>query len=212
MKATFHRSRHRAWIALVLAVPTLLLGVDRAVTDGDITEAVVDAIRAPSELEDLSRTQETREGGGLSNQGRSERRADFLWGWILLGGGGALAFWAVTELASSRRALAADDAGLYLPVASSANDVFVPWDRVQSVRSTVVDDDSGPTRTIEITLSGNTWIPSNPRGAVWDGDRLLVDADDWRMPAREAAGLLEVMLERSRHVRPDPTSGQADGP
>ena len=183
-----------------MKVPTIDIAVD-------ITSAVVDAVRAPSELEDLSRPPETSDEGAITNQGRSEQRADWLWGWGLVAAGGGLAIWSLSELGRRRRALAADDSGLYLDVSASRSDVFLPWDQVQSIRSTVVEGDTGPTRSIEIAVSGTTWVPAHPLGATWDGNRLLLDADDWRIPAHEAAGLLDAMLERSRHA-----GEPADGP
>ena len=204
MNVRFDRSRRMAWVALLLAVPILLVGVDRVITDGAIAEAVVDAVRAPSELDDLSRDPETNDDGGLTKQGKSEQRADWFWGLGLLAVGGAMAIWSLTDVGRSRKVLTADDTGLFLAVSSSGNDVFVPWDQVESIRSTISESDVGPIRSIEITVSGNTWIPSEPPGATWDGNRLLVDADDWRIPAHEAAGVLETMLERSRYPGPEP--------
>lgn len=204
MKVEFERSRRRAWIALALSVPVLLLGVDRIITDGDIVGSIVDTVRAPSELEeDLSRPPEVNEDGAITNQGRSEQRADWVWGWALIAAGGALAIWSIGDLGRRRRALVADDNGLFLDVGSAANDVFVPWYQVESIRSTIAEGDTGPTRSIEITISGATWVPADPVHATWDGSRLLIDADDWRVPAHEAAGVLEVMLERSRQMGRD---------
>ena len=137
MNVHFDRSRRRAWVGLVLSIPILLVGVDRVVTDGAIAQAVVDAVRAPSELEDLSRDPQTTEEGGLTNQGKSERRADWMWGWGLIAAGGALAIWSIGDLGRSRRVLAADDGGLYLAVSPSTKDVFVPWEQVGSIRSTI---------------------------------------------------------------------------
>ncbi len=199
MEVQFKRAAWRPWLLLLLAVPALALALDLTITDRAITDWVLRTVHAPSELRsDLARSPEQREDGGLSYQGESERRADVAWGiffWLAAGG---LLFWGFTELTTTRRVLSADDDGMRLMVGSApGHDVFVPWDQVRSVRSTVDDGPAGRQDVLEVVVEGPTWIPPNPSYARWDGNRLLVTAGDWATPAHEAAGVLETLRERA---------------
>jgi hypothetical protein len=177
------RSAWKAWLAGVIAIPLLLVAIDLAFTHRYFREPARD------------------ENGNLTTQGLSEQRADYVWFIGLTAGGGVLIVWSLRDLAGSRRALVADDEGLYLPVGSTrSSQVFVPWAQVTSVRSTFVEDDAtGPTPYLDLGIAGPSWVPAEPRGARWVDDHLYVDATDWQTPVHEVAGLLQTMLERSRY-------------
>ncbi len=200
MNVEFKKAAWRPWLALLFTVPALALALDLTITDRGITDWVLGAVHAPDELrQDVTRAPEGREDGGLSYQGASERRADWLWGAFFWAAGGGLLFWALTDITSPRRALSADETGLRLRVGSAAgSEVLVPWEQVDLVRSTIDRGPTGPLEVLEITVTGPTWVPPNPTNARWDGNRLLVTAHDWSTPAHQVAGVLEAMRERSR--------------
>ncbi len=201
MNVEFKRAAWRPWLLLLIAVPTLALALDLTITDRAITGWVLDVIHAPSELkEDLTRGPEARESGdGLSHQGASEQRADWLWGGFMWLAGALLLFWGFNDITASRTVLAADDDGLRLQVGSTqGSHVVLSWDQIVSIRSTVDDGDLGPSPALELTLTGPTWIPTEPSNARWEGNRLLIAAANWRTPVHQAAGVLQTMLDRSR--------------
>ncbi len=201
MNVVFRRAAWRPWLLLLVAVPTLALALDLTLTDRAITGWVLDVIHAPSELKaDLTRGPEAREDAdGLTHQGSSESRADWVWGGFMWLAGAVLLFWSFNELTASRTVLAADDDGLRLQVGSAqGSDVLLSWEQVESIRSTIDDSELGPAPVLEVTLTGPTWVPTQPSNARWDGRRLLVAANDWATPAHEAAGVLQTMLERAR--------------
>jgi deoxyribonuclease-4 len=180
LRVEINRSSWKAFLAGMLAIPLILIAIDLAFTHG--------FFRAP----------EANEDGSLTNQGLSEQRADLVWFAGLTIGGGMLIWWSLREITGSRRVVVADHDGLYLAIGSARqSEVFVPWSRIESIRSTFVEDETGPTPYLEVTISGPSWVPTEPRGARWEGDRLLVDATDWQTPVHEAAGLLQTMLERT---------------
>lgn len=181
MRVEINRTAWKAWIAAMIAVPLVLIAVDLAFTHRYFREPVQDA------------------DGNLTTQGMSEQRTDYIWFVGLTVGGGVLLYWSLREITGNRRVVVADAEGLHLSVGSSRTaDVFVPWHQVTSIRSTFREDETGPTDYLEVGIHGPTWVPADPRGAVWEHDHLLVDATDWQTPSHVAAGLLQTMLERSR--------------
>ncbi len=195
------RAAWRPWLLMLLAVPTLALALDLTITDRAITGWVLDVLHAPEELKaDLTRGPEAREDGhGLTHQGSSESRADWIWGGFMWVAGALLLFWSFNELTASRTVLSAADDGLRLQVGSAqGTDVLLSWDQVESIRSTIDDSELGPAPVLEVTLTGPTWVPTEPSNARWDGHRLLVAATDWETPVHEAAGVLQAMHERAR--------------
>lgn len=204
MRVEFKRAAWRPWVLLALAVPAVALALDLTITERRITGWVLDVVHAPTELkDDLTRAPETREdGGALSHQGSSERRADWIWGGFLWIAGAAMLFWAFNDMTASRTVLAADDEGLRLQVGSAlGSDVVLSWEQIESIRSTVDEGDLGPAPVLEVTMTGPTWVPAEPTNARWEGHSLLIAATDWATPVHEAVGVLQAMLDRSRARR-----------
>lgn len=181
MRVVVNRSMLRYWLAGMLAVPLILLAVELAIAHQFFGEP------------------DQRDDGGLSNQGLSETRADWAWAIGLTLAGLGLAAWSFRELGTPRQVLVGESDGLFLAVGTSRKpEVFVPWHQVQSLRSTVVEDELGPSPVLELEMVERSWIPHMPIGARWVGRVLQVDAATWKPPAHEVAGALQTMLERSR--------------
>ena len=198
------RSLWKVWVAGLLAVPMMFLAVELVVTDFSVTN---NGIEKFEELFDVdTRAQfgppETGESGALTHQGQSELVTDWIWAIVLFVGGGVLGYMALREIALPRRILAADEEGLYLGLLHGRRSyTFIPWHQIRSLRSTVLDGESGRSTALEIAIVGPTEIPKHPYGATWDGNLLIVDADGWDVEPHELVGQLNLRLERhSRSV------------
>lgn len=181
MRIEVNRSVLRYWVAGLLAIPLILLAIEISFAHRLFGEP------------------ERDDDGRLTNQGLSETRADWIWAAGLAIAGVGLATWSFRELGAPRQVLVAEDEGLFLAVGSTRRpEVFVPWHQVDSLRSTVADDDAGPRPVLELDLTQRAWVPAEPVGARWHGRLLEIDAGTWRPAVHEVAGVLQMMLERSQ--------------
>ncbi len=147
---------------------------------------------------------EVDDEGRRTNQGRSERRADITWGVGLAVAGAGLVLWGASDL-RRRPVLAADGEGILLAAPGIGGRPWrIGWNEVLAVRSTLDEDETGQSRALALELAHPALGLTDPRGARWEGDLLLIDAGDWSPALPEVADLLQKMLERSRYAdRPD---------
>lgn len=202
MSIEVHRSVWRAWLGAVLAIPMIFLAIEMVVTDFAATNNLIgffeEAVDVDTRLE-FGPPETREESGSLSHQGKSEAVTDTLWGVALFLVGAVVAYLSLREIALPRRILGADDEGLYLGIERARREyVFIPWTAIASVRSTVAEDDTGSVDALEVEVNAPTMVPDHPRGASWQGTKLLVDADGWKPPVHEVAGLLSFLHEHAR--------------
>jgi len=138
----------------------------------------------------------------ITTKGRSQRRADYVWGVFLLAGGAGLFGYAVTALIRRTPALVVREDGLVLTIGAPGEDpVFVPWTDIAFVSSAAEKDpDGGYDRDVlMIDVIDPAGLPADPWGASWDGNRLIVDTGGWDVPIDEVVIHSGIALERAHH-------------
>jgi len=151
----------------------------------------------------ISTAPETTGPGQVTTRGRAMQRADIVWGAAFLLGGGAAFLFALDGLVRRRAVLTVEEDGLEVDVGGTGDRRFVPWEDVRSLRCGLDEGElSGgrplPVLRLEVVRRGA--LPAEPRGAVWDGAVLVVDADGWSMPVEEVVVHAELARERHRHL------------
>jgi hypothetical protein len=160
----------------------------------------------------LSTVPEVSEEGVITTRGRSQRRADFVWGAALFVGGVGMFGYAVTSLIRRRPVMVLDEEGIDLFVTGpTADPTFVSWGTIRSVLSAADQDpDGGPAVDVLIfDLNDRGPISDRPWGARWDGNRLKVDATGWDVAVGEVAARAELDLDRYRRNHLD-AGGEGD--
>jgi len=156
----------------------------------------------------FSEPERTDEGDAYTNQGKSERRGDVVWGVFLIVGGGALLAWALPEIWRDHSVVTADSSGMAVRLGSSRQPPWeLSWSSVDAVRSRTIEDELGPHRALAIQLEPHTRIPARLYGASLEGRELTVLADDWTPSVQEVAGRLQLLLDRFRELGPWPQDG-----
>lgn len=161
----------------------------------------------------LSTAPETSEEGVITTRGRSQRRADFVWGAAFVVGGGAMFGYAVTSLIRRRPVMVMNVEGVDLYVTGPrADPAFVPWGQVRGVLSATDEDPDGG-QTVDVMIFDMTergQIGDRPWGAKWEGNRLKLDASTWDVPLGEVAARAELDLDRYRRTQRD-SGDEEDG-
>ena len=161
----------------------------------------------------LSTAPEVSEEGVITTRGRSQRRADFVWGTALFLGGAGMFGYAVTSLIRRRPVMVFDEEGVDLFVTGpTADPTFVSWSAVRSVLSAADrDPDGGPAVDVLVfDLDDRGSLSDRPWGARWDGNRLKVDATGWDVAVGEVAARAELDLDRYRRNHLDPGDEEHD--
>lgn len=178
------RSPVKAWVAAILTIPLLLIALDVAVTNRVYPHPQKDA------------------NGSFTAQGQSERRTDIVLGLGIAVAGVALGAWSLYELREQTRpgsVLRADEHGLELGTAQRYEPaVWVPWQHVVGVRTTVDQDATGEHPALAIEFRDDVHIRSDIPSSRRAGSRLLLDPDNWDTAVVEVADRLHLLLERAR--------------
>ncbi len=138
----------------------------------------------------------------ITSKGRSQRRADYVWGAFMIVSGAGLFGYAVTALIRRSPVLVLREDGVVLTLGPPGEEpVFVPWSAISSVSSAAVPDpDGGYDRdvlVVDVTDPGG--LPAEPWGAVWDGNRLVIEADGWETQIGEVVIHAEIAMEHAHH-------------
>ena len=182
MRVVVRRSRLRPAIAVVAGVIALVAALDI----GALGLVYPDA-------------QRDEESGQLTNDGRSERRGDVGWAFLLGIGGAAAVAWGSGRLIKNENLLAADEERIVVAIGPPGAELWsVGWNEVFAVRSTLDRDDTGMVRALDVELAHDSLAPVDPRGARVDGEHVLIDAEDWNPSLDAVVGRLQVLLDRSR--------------
>jgi len=138
----------------------------------------------------------------ITSKGRNQRRADYAWGAFMIVGGGGLFGYAVTSLIRRSPVLVLREDGVVVTVGPPGEDAtFVPWSAIASVSSAAVPDpDGGYDRDVlVIDVADPAGLPAEPWGAVWEGNRLVIDADGWETQIGEIVIHAEIAMEHAHH-------------
>ncbi len=141
----------------------------------------------------------------ITSKGRNQRRADYAWGAFFIVGGGGLFGYAVTSLIRRSPLLVLREDGVVLTVGPPGEEPpFLPWSAIEAVSSaSVADEDGGYDRDVFVVdVLDPAGLPAEPWGAVWEGNRLVVDADGWETPIGEVVIHAEIAMEHA-HNFPD---------
>ena len=158
-------------------------------------------------LHRVSTPPERNDEGVLTTRGQSQVRGDIVWGGLLLVGGAGLFVAALVGLVERRSMVDVRDDGLQLRIAGPRSIVFVPWEDVGEIRSSVDEDPDGgrPVSVLAIQVHQQGDIPREPWGAEWDGNTLKVDAEGWTVPPEEVAVHGQLALDQYRRDHPSPS-------
>jgi hypothetical protein len=132
----------------------------------------------------------------LTSRGRSQQRADYLWGSALLAVGGVLV--AIGTVSFVRRAPVVEvrSEGLRLRIGGPVQMVSIPWSDVTWVHSGADgDDEVVPPRVFLVHVVDVAPFPPAPWGATWDGRTLMVDADSWNVEPDEVVAHARMAFE-----------------
>jgi len=138
----------------------------------------------------------------ITSKGRNQRRADYAWGAFLIAGGGGLFGYAVTSLIRRSPVLVLREDGMVLTVGPPGEEPeFLPWSAIEAVSSAAVaDPDGGYDRDVlVIDVRDPAGLPAEPWGAMWEGNRLVVDADGWETPIGEVVIHAEIAMEHAHN-------------
>lgn len=161
----------------------------------------------------ISTPPHTDEQGAITTKGKAQRRADIIWGGVLLVGGGALFGGAVVGLVRRRPVLVVEEEGLDLYVTGPTTSAYLPWADVRSVRSSAADDPDGgrPVRVLCIEVTERGELPADPWGAEWDDDVLTIDATGWSVPLEEVVVHADLALADYRREKDSAPGGDEYG-
>jgi hypothetical protein len=138
----------------------------------------------------------------ITSKGRSQRRADYVWGVFLLAGGAGVFGYSITALIRRTPALVVREDGLVLTIGAPGEDpVFVPWSIITFVSSGAQRNPNGgyDRDVLVVDVTNPAGFPSEPWGASWDGNRLILDASGWDKPIDEVVIHAGIALERAHH-------------
>lgn len=127
--------------------------------------------------------------GSLTTRGQAQLRGDLLWGSVMVASGVLLVGGAVVELVRRKPQAIVSNSGLTLAIGSHEHDVEIPWEAIQDVSSDMATDpfDGADRRYLLVEVTDRIGIPDDPIGAVWEGNVLRVDADDWTKQVTDVA-------------------------
>ena len=138
----------------------------------------------------------------ITSKGRNQRRADYVWGAFLLAGGAGIFGFAVTALIRRTPALVVRDDGLALVIGSPGEEpAFVPWSNISAVTSAAERNPNGgyDRDVLVVDVIDPAGLPTEPWGASWAGNRLIVDASGWDKPIGEVVIHAGIALDRYQH-------------
>ena len=138
----------------------------------------------------------------ITSKGRNQRRADYVWGAFLLAGGAGLFGFALTALIRRSPAVVVRDNGLALSVGGPGEDpVFLPWSAISFVSSGAEKNPNGgyDRDVLVVDVVDPAGLPAEPWGAIWYGNRLVVDASGWDKPIDEVVIHAGIALDRFQH-------------
>jgi hypothetical protein len=139
----------------------------------------------------------------ITSKGRNQRRADYVWGVFLLAGGAGIFGFAVTALIRRTPALVVRDDGLALVVGAPGEDpAFVPWSNISFVSSAAEKNPNGgyDRDVLVVDIIDPAGLPTEPWGASWAGNRLIIDASGWDKPIGEVVIHAGIALDRYQHI------------
>lgn len=174
------RSAWRMWLTSLVATPLIVLAVD-VLTQRRITNSLRDVLFRPDDTQLF------------------EFR-DVVWAWVILIAAGGVAIWALRELITPTKVVAADLSGVRLQVtAPFRKPLFIGWSDVEDIGSATVEDEGETFPVLWVRVGDIEVGLPEPWSARWMDDRTLaVMASDWEMdPIDVAKSLAELAIEAS---------------
>lgn len=164
------RSGWRAWAVAMLSIPALVIAVD-VLTRRRLTDLFRELLFRPDDTQLF------------------EPR-DVIWASLLAAVGLAFAIWGLRELLFPTPVFVAEPDGIRLRLGGPFSRALteIPWDQVDDLGASTVDDDGDSIPVLWIRLLDRRDLPDNPWGARWADDRTLaITASDWDRPPPEVA-------------------------
>ena len=138
----------------------------------------------------------------ITSKGRNQRRADYVWGGFLLAGGAGIFGFAVTALIRRTPVVMVRNDGLELVLGAPGEDpAFIPWSNITFVSSAAERNPNGgyDRDVLVVDVIDPAGLPTEPWGASWAQDRLVVDASGWDKPIGEVVIHAGIALDRYQH-------------
>lgn len=193
MKVSVTRAAWRPVAYVLFAIPMLLLAIDMTVAHKWFPEPDSAEVPAVTTFEDGSTIDTTIVQ--LTADGRAQQKREIIWGTMLFLGGLAAASWGLKDLVFPRRTVILDTDYLALRVGPRVKqERRYAWSEVLSVRSGVLQDETGKVPVLSLRFVDDSLLPPNPWGAVVDGSWLHIYADEWDRQAHEIAPMIEAHI------------------
>lgn len=169
MTLVVKRSAVKMWLMAMGGIPLLIISLD-VLTNRRITNWLRELIFRPEDTQ----IYEPR---------------DVIWAWAMLVFSAFVILWGLKELFVPTKVVECNDQGLSLEINGPFRPATrIPWDLVDDVRGTRVDDDGDEVAVLVVRVLRGAKLPANPWGARWIGDReLAILADDWPEPPEDIA-------------------------
>lgn len=163
-----HRSTLRTWLASLLAIPFIVIGVDvlwkRRIV-GWLTERIF--ATDPQLLEPR----------------------DKIWAWAMVIVGGAVVAWGLKELFKPAPVLQTDDAGVRVRMRGPFRAVtLLPWATLHDIDAGTLEDDDDPLEVLIIEVKDGSLLPVDPwAGRRFDHQTLALYSSEWDTRAEVVA-------------------------
>lgn len=171
------RSPGRTWLAAILSVPFVILGLDLLL----LPKLFPQYVRRLDLLADemgLNR---------ITANGPEEP-----WGLFFLVAGAGLLLWALKDLLFPKELLAIDEHGIAFSslLGPAGGRMSVPHSEILDAAPAVLIEGSDRSPAVAIRVADPSRLPSSPWGAVWVDDHLFIRTDGWTASPRQIVALL----------------------
>lgn len=164
-----HRSTLRTWVASLLAIPFIVIGIDviwrRRIVNW-MTERIFTT--DPQLLEPR----------------------DKIWAWAMVIVGGAVVAWGLKELFAPVPVIKTDDEGVRVRMRGPFRaSTLLPWSALHDIDAGTLEDDGDPVEVLIIEVNDGSLLPTDPwAGRRFDQHTLALYSSEWDTDADAVAG------------------------
>jgi hypothetical protein len=176
------RSTLRTWLASLLAIPFIVIGVD-VLWNGRIVAWLTERI-----FPDDPQLLEAR---------------DDIWAWTMIIVGGAVVVWGLKELFAPAPVVYTDDDGVHVRMRGPfRRPSLLPWILLHDIDAGTLEDDGDPIDVLIIEVKDPSLLPPNPwAGRRFDERTVALFSTEWETPADVVAErVAEQAITVARHA------------
>lgn len=177
------RSTLRTWLASLLAIPFIVIGVD-VLWNGRIVAWLTERI-----FPDDPQLLEAR---------------DDIWAWAMIIVGGAVVIWGLKELFVPAPVVYTDDVGVHIRMRGPfRRPSLLPWALLHDIDAGTLEDDGDPIEVLIIEVKDGSLLPANPwAGRRFDERTVAMFSTEWETPADVVAErVAEQAITVARHTQ-----------